>query len=84
MIFIEMVSLFLRSIDEKIPKLILDAAQALLNALGSVVIATAVNPIQIVPVIILTAFVILLRMVYLKTSKFIKRFEGAGESKFSG
>ena len=70
---------FFRSIDETIPKLIFDAAQAILSALGSITVATIVNPFLLLPLSILTVLVILFRLIYLKTSKNIKRLEAIGK-----
>lgn len=64
------------SVDELLPKAILDSAQLILMALGSIVLITVVNPIFLVLVVILGAISMVFRHVYLKTSKNIKRLEG--------
>lgn len=51
----------------------------MLSALGSVTVATIVNPFLLLPLSILSVLVFLFRMIYLKTSKHIKRLEGIGE-----
>lgn len=69
----------LRSVDEMLPKSILDASQNILSVLGSVIVAAVVNPYFLLPVVILLILFILIRKVYLKTSKNLKRLEGIGE-----
>lgn len=70
---------FFRSIDEYLPKLIFDATQAMLSALGSITVATIVNPFLLLPLSILGILVFTFRKIYLKSSKHIKRLEGIGE-----
>lgn len=72
-------SFFHRSIDETIPKIIFDASQAMLSAIGSITVATIVNPFLLLPLSILSILVILFQRVYLKVSKNVKRLEGMGE-----
>lgn len=62
-----------------LPKSILDASQNILSVLGSVIVAAVVNPYFLLPVVILLILFILIRKVYLKTSKNLKRLEGIGE-----
>lgn len=68
-----------RSIDEQLPKCILDATQNVLSMLGSIVLSIAVNPYLIVPVLLLSILFMLTQKVYLKTSKNLKRLEGIGK-----
>lgn len=64
------------SVDELLPKAILDATQIILSLTGAVLVACIVNPLFLVP-IALTFFIFLfVRRVYLKTSKDLKRLEG--------
>jgi len=64
------------AIDELLPKAILDAGQVNLMMFGSLIVICMVNLIFLVPVIIIGGMFYLLRKVYLKTSKNIKRLEG--------
>ncbi|KAJ8951065.1 hypothetical protein NQ318_003763 [Aromia moschata] len=64
------------AIDELLPKAILDAGQILLMMAGSVILVAVVNPQFLILVGIVGIFFLLLRHVFLKTSKNIKRLEG--------
>ncbi|KAL1501385.1 hypothetical protein ABEB36_006713 [Hypothenemus hampei] len=64
------------SVDEMLPKAILDACQLILMALGSIVLITVVNPIFLIVVAIIGTISMAIRHVYLKSSKNIKRLEG--------
>lgn len=64
------------SIDELLPKAILDAAQILLLMVGSLILVAVVNPQFLILVAITGVFFLLLRHVFLKSSKNIKRLEG--------
>lgn len=64
------------SMDELLPKAILDSAQILLAMAGSVILTITVNPYFLIPVSIIGTIFLLLRIVFLKTSKNIKRLEG--------
>lgn len=67
------------SVDELLPKAILDATQIILNMLGTIVVTVIVNPMFLIPLAVLGVIFIYLRKVYLKTSKNIKRLEGISE-----
>ena len=64
------------AIDELLPKAILDSGQILLLMSGALIVTCTVNPIFLAPAAIIGAVCILIRKVYLKTSKNIKRLEG--------
>ncbi|KAJ8979911.1 hypothetical protein NQ317_005347 [Molorchus minor] len=64
------------SVDELLPKGILDAGQILLAMVGSLILVAVVNPIFLILVAITGVFFLLLRHVFLKSSKNIKRLEG--------
>lgn len=62
--------------DEFLPKAMLDATQVILSMVGSIIVAATVNPIFLIPVLVMGLVFIYVRKVYLKTSKNIKRLEG--------
>lgn len=64
------------NIDEWLPKTMLDAAQILLISAGSVVLVGIVNNYFLVLVAVISIFFLLLRYIFLKSSKNIKRLEG--------
>jgi len=64
------------AIDELLPKAILDAGQMNMMMFGSLIVTCMVNPIFLVPVIIIGGIFYWIRKIYLKTSKNIKRLEG--------
>ncbi|XP_066141508.1 ATP-binding cassette sub-family C member 4-like [Euwallacea fornicatus] len=68
------------SVDELLPKAILDASQLILMALGSIILITVVKPIFLGVVAVMGAISMVFRHVYLKTSKNIKRLEGVMRS----
>ncbi|CAG9859551.1 unnamed protein product [Phyllotreta striolata] len=64
------------SVDEWLPKAILDSGQILLIMVGSIVLVAIVNYYFIVLIVIVGVLFLILRHVYLKSSKNIKRLEG--------
>ncbi|XP_068086381.1 ATP-binding cassette subfamily C member 4-like [Anabrus simplex] len=68
------------SIDELLPKAILDATQIIMMMVGCIVLAVVVNYLFVLPVLLLSVAFWFLRRVYLKTSKNIKRVEGITKS----
>lgn len=66
------------AIDELLPKAILDAGQMNMMMLGSLLVICVVKPIFIAPIVIISVIFYLMRKVYLKTSKNVKRLEGIG------
>ncbi|EFN78037.1 Probable multidrug resistance-associated protein lethal(2)03659 [Harpegnathos saltator] len=63
------------TIDELLPKAILDAGQMNMVMLGAVIVTCVINPIFLAPVTIIGFIFYWIRKVYLKTSKNIKRLE---------
>ncbi|KAH1024384.1 hypothetical protein HUJ05_003874 [Dendroctonus ponderosae] len=68
------------SVDELLPKAIMDASQMILMSLGSIILITIVNPIFLAVVAIIGGISMVIRHVYLKSSKNIKRLEGVMRS----
>ncbi|XP_044267576.1 ATP-binding cassette sub-family C member 4-like [Tribolium madens] len=64
------------AIDELLPKAILDAGQIILNMAGALILVAIVNPYFLIIVAITGIFFMLLRVVFLRSSKNIKRLEG--------
>ncbi|XP_039296147.1 probable multidrug resistance-associated protein lethal(2)03659 [Nilaparvata lugens] len=67
-------------IDEWLPKCMLDVVQILVGIVGSLVLAIIINPLFIIPTIILGAICIYVRRFFIKTSKNLKRLEGIARS----
>lgn len=63
-------------IDELLPKSILDAGQILLLMAGSLILVAIVKPYFLVPIALIAVVFMLLRIIFLKSSKNIKRLEG--------
>ncbi|KAJ8687082.1 hypothetical protein QAD02_022876 [Eretmocerus hayati] len=70
----------MQAIDELLPKALLDAFQILLICTGSIIISCVVNPIFIVPILVIGFIFFFIRKIYLRTSKNIKRLEGMTKS----
>lgn len=68
------------AVDEFLPKAFLDATQVLLNMCGAIVVTAAVNPMFLIPLVVMSIIFVFIRKVYLKTSKNIKRLEGICKS----
>ncbi|KRT80296.1 ABC transporter ATP-binding protein, partial [Oryctes borbonicus] len=64
------------AVDELLPKAILDAGQILLLMLGSLILVAVVNYMFLIPVAIIACVFLFLRIVFLRSSKNIKRLEG--------
>lgn len=69
------------NIDEMLPKVILDAGQILLSMVGSLVLITIVKAYFLILVGVVGVFFFILRHIFLKSSKNIKRLEGICKSK---
>lgn len=69
---------FSRTIDEWLPKAVLDGAQIVISLFGSIIITATASPYFLIPVSVLGVIFMYIRKVYLKTSKNIKRIEGIG------
>ena len=68
------------TIDELLPKAVLDAGQICMMMFGSLIVSCIVNPLFLIPIVFLGAVFYWIRKVYLKTSKNIKRLEGMTRS----
>lgn len=68
-----------RTIDELQPKALLDAIQNILGILGSLLVAAAVNPYFLVPMVVLSILFVLIRNIYLKITRNLNRLEGIGK-----
>ncbi|XP_050078062.1 ATP-binding cassette sub-family C member 4-like [Anopheles maculipalpis] len=68
------------SVDELLPKAMLDASQIILSLCGTLVVTVIVNPLFLIPLAVLGIVFWLVRRIYLKTSKNIKRLEGITRS----
>lgn len=73
------------SIDEVLPRVLLDATQVILNMIGAIVVTAVVNPYFLVPISLMAISFVFIRGAYLRTSRSIKRLEANGEflGKFS-
>ncbi|XP_046426432.1 ATP-binding cassette sub-family C member 4-like isoform X2 [Neodiprion fabricii] len=69
------------AIDELLPKALLDAGQVIMLMIGSLIVASTVNYLFLIPVVIMGAIFAWIRKIYLRTSKNVKRLEGIN---FSG
>ncbi|KAI2474192.1 ATP-binding cassette sub-family C member 4 [Diabrotica virgifera virgifera] len=64
------------SVDESIPRVLLDGGQMILQIFGSLILVGVANPYAIAMALILAIAAFFLRNIYLKTSKNLKRVEG--------
>lgn len=67
------------AMDEFLPKAMLDASQIILNLIGAIIVTSIVNPIVMIPIVVMAFIFVFIRKIYLKTSKNIKRLEGISE-----
>ncbi|KDR20353.1 putative multidrug resistance-associated protein [Zootermopsis nevadensis] len=68
------------SVDELLPKAIMDASQIVLMMAGSLVVAVSVNLYFLIPIVVMGLLFWFIRKIYLKTSKNVKRLEGITKS----
>jgi len=68
------------SVDELLPKAIMDASQIVLMMAGSLLVAVSVNMYFLIPIVIMGLLFWFTRKIYLKTSKNVKRLEGIMKS----
>ncbi|XP_053670820.1 ATP-binding cassette sub-family C member 4-like [Anopheles nili] len=68
------------SVDELLPKAMLDASQIILSLCGTLVVTVLMNPLFLIPLGGLGIVFWFVRRIYLKTSKNIKRLEGITRS----
>ncbi|PSN42283.1 Multidrug resistance-associated protein 4 [Blattella germanica] len=68
------------SVDELLPKAILDASQIILMMAGSLAVTVSVNLYFLIPIVVMGSVFWYIRKVCLKTSKNVKRLEGITKS----
>lgn len=66
-------------IDEYLSRTLLDSIHTNLYMVGCIFLAVTVNPLFILPISMLSIVFLLMRKIYLKTSKNLKRLEGISE-----
>ncbi|XP_072387967.1 ATP-binding cassette sub-family C member 4-like [Diabrotica undecimpunctata] len=64
------------SVDESIPRVLLDGGQMILQIFGSLILVGVANPYAIAMAAVLAVVAVIIRNIYLKTSKNLKRVEG--------
>lgn len=62
-------------IDEILPAVMMDVIQIFLSLFGIVVVIAVVNPLYLIPTLLLAIVFYYLRIFYLKTSRNVKRLE---------
>lgn len=70
----------LGTVDEYLPKSLLDATQSILVMTGSVLLTVVVKPYFVIPIFLIGIVFVYVRKVYLNSSKDIKRMEGISMS----
>ncbi|XP_055676629.1 probable multidrug resistance-associated protein lethal(2)03659 [Lutzomyia longipalpis] len=70
----------LGSVDELLPKVLLDAIQMILSICGAILVTATVNPVFLIPIAFLGIVFITVRQWYLKSSRNIKRLDGITRS----
>ncbi|XP_055710935.1 probable multidrug resistance-associated protein lethal(2)03659 [Phlebotomus papatasi] len=70
----------LGSVDELLPKVLLDASQMILSICGAILVTATVNPVFLIPIAFLGVVFITVRQWYLKSSRNIKRLDGITRS----
>jgi ABC-type multidrug transport system fused ATPase/permease subunit len=68
------------SVDELLPKAIMDASQIVLMMTGSLLVAVSVNLYFLIPIVVMGCLFLFIRKIYLRTSKNVKRLEGITKS----
>lgn len=69
------------TIDELLPKVMLDAIQMACIMGGILVIEAIINYWMLIPIVILTVVFVLVTKVYLRTAQDVRRLEGISEYK---
>lgn len=72
-----------RTVDESLPKVLLDSIQTNLNMCGAIILTAIVNPLILIPLSLMVILFWFVRGVYLKTSKSLKRLESVSKSIFN-
>lgn len=71
------------SVDELLPRAMLDACQILLVMTGILTMVVIVNPWMVFPMVIMGIIFYGIRVIYLSTAQDIKRLEGISKFKIS-
>lgn len=66
----------LGQVDELLPMAFIDVLQYGLNLIGIIVVVVVLNPWLIIPTVIVFPIILWLRVIYMRTSRSIKRLEG--------
>lgn len=66
----------LGSIDELLPKALLDAGQIIMVITGVIIVSVIINYVFLLPVLVVVVFGGLARYVFLRTSTNLKKIEG--------
>lgn len=66
-------------VDEILPGVMMDVLQIFLSLFGMIIVIALVNPLFLIPTIVLAVVFYFLRVFYLKTSRDVKRIEGISE-----
>lgn len=66
-------------VDEILPSVMMDVIQIFLSLFGIVIVVAVINPLFLVPTMVLAVIFYYLRVFYLKTSRDIKRIEGVSK-----
>ncbi|XP_031635712.1 multidrug resistance-associated protein 4-like [Contarinia nasturtii] len=68
------------TVDESLPKVFLDSIQTNLNMCGAIILTAFVIPVVLIPLSVIAIVFWIIRGVYLKTSKSLKRLESISRS----
>lgn len=66
----------LGSMDEQLPKVLLDAGQIVITVIGGIIVTITINYVFLIPVAVIAVLTMMVRVVFLKSSRNIKRIEG--------
>ncbi|XP_044316417.1 probable multidrug resistance-associated protein lethal(2)03659 [Drosophila rhopaloa] len=67
-------------VDEMLPTLIMAVIQGFLSLAGTILVISIVNPLFLIPALILGVLIFHMRTIYLKTSRAVKRLEATARS----
>jgi len=73
----------LGSIDEQLPKVLLDSGQIIIVVIGSIIVTVTVKWDFLIPVAVVTVLALGVRIVFLNTSQNVKRIEGVSKYLFA-